>query len=152
MASITIGVGYTFEYIDHGGILGDMTRLAFHFGVLASQGIIRFIVIKVRGRRKGLHIVARLALGRQGVLVMVGMTKQTFRGQTEVSRLSLCRPGVYDEVRFMAIFTVLLFMGPFQGVAREAMIEIIGVKPDHFEAPSMVFAVTGKTVLSSDLC
>jgi hypothetical protein len=96
--------------------------------------------------------VARLTLGRQGVLVMVGMTKQTFRGQTEVGRLSLCRTSVYYEIRFMAIFTVLLFMGPFQGVARKGMVKIIGVKPYHFEAPSMVFAMTGKTVFPPDLC
>ena len=80
--------------------------------------------------------------------MIISMTGQTFAPQVEVGSGAFLRRFYLDQFRLMAGFAIQGFMLPNQVIASFTVIECLLVKMDNLEISSMVFIMTGITLLA----
>lgn len=122
-----------------------------HGFVLAQQGKIGLIVVKIPGRRKRIGSMAPGAIVGERTLVGILVAGFTFLCEAQKGIASFFQTGVVDEIGFMAFPAISRRMRAFQFIAGKRMVKFLLVKMDHLEIPAVVVAMTGGAVFAFGL-
>ena len=128
-----------------------MALLTLHDFVLASEGKIRFVVVKFRSRGEGVRGVAFRTVVGQCLLVVVFVAIDAGGAQTEIGFASFFQFPVLDVIGQMAFAAIRFPVGAGQFVAGEVVVEVFFIKTHHVEIAAVVVAVAGSTFLTPHL-
>ena len=90
------------------------------------------------------------AIRRQCPFVKILVAAKAIRLQPHVGAFHLPYLGVADMIILVALRTCYFFMGAFQHITGQPVVETQGIEPDHIEFPAMVVTVAGDAFLAGD--
>lgn len=114
--------------------------------MLPQKGKIRFIMVKLRRRRKSGCGVAFGAIVGQGFLMHILMTGDAILVQPQIGIASFFQLPVFHQIGFMALPAVNFFVRPAEFEPGEVVIEFVFIKPDNIKIPAVMVAVADGAV------
>jgi hypothetical protein len=153
MAVRTISEKDTGKYLEFCPVFGRscMTFFTRYFLVFSGQWKTGGRVFEFWGRFESVKTMAIRTGCREGFLMIIGVTGETFSCQSEVGKFLGLYSVVNDEFRLVAIFAGFLWMGSGQGETREAMIEFFLIKTKDLKGNSVMVAVAFAAFLSPNI-
>ena len=125
--------------------IADANRMALFTTdglVFTYQRIIGAAMVEPRRRTKGILVVTRQAIPRQGILMVVWMAREAFRSQAQIGFPFLFLRNIMgDFFLFMAIGTVYFGMFPLEFVPAQIMVELVLIEPCDIKIEPKVLAM-----------
>ena len=147
-----IAMCHTPEYLKFTAIadFGFVASGTLHLPVFTFKRKYRVVVAEAGGGTEPVEIMAGGTCHTQRSLVDIRMAGEAFLFEPQVGAGPFFQLCIGDELLFVALAAVDLPVFPLQFVPGKRMVEVVLLKADHLEIPSVVIVVAGGTFFAID--